>query len=207
MLLVSPLVPPCRSRRHWLAVASGIGIYLIVVIHPNARGMGYGRAVMAATQLWRARRAPPFWPSRSSPAMLRRSTSTVLSASAKCFSTSTGARSHPQPQGKIQLVVACALIDAPDSRCPRRPAAPGVFLLPSQYQLLAVRLCGVSLKSRGAALIRELEEELGISTQTACSCSVKLYVSPHESYRLLMPLRCVLKVPVSARGTPATTPP
>ncbi len=34
------------------AVASGIGIYLNVVTHPNARGMGYGRAVMGAALNW-----------------------------------------------------------------------------------------------------------------------------------------------------------
>jgi GNAT superfamily N-acetyltransferase len=34
------------------AVASGIGIYLNVVTHPSARGMGYGRAVMSAAVNW-----------------------------------------------------------------------------------------------------------------------------------------------------------
>ena len=34
------------------AVASGIGIYLNVVTHPSARGMGYGRAVMSAALNW-----------------------------------------------------------------------------------------------------------------------------------------------------------
>lgn len=34
------------------AVASGIGIYLNVVTHPSARGMGYGRAVMGAALNW-----------------------------------------------------------------------------------------------------------------------------------------------------------
>lgn len=33
-------------------VASGIGIYLNVVTHPSARGMGYGRAVMAGALNW-----------------------------------------------------------------------------------------------------------------------------------------------------------
>jgi N-acetylglutamate synthase len=33
-------------------VASGIGIYLNVVTHPSARGMGYGRAVMSASLNW-----------------------------------------------------------------------------------------------------------------------------------------------------------
>ncbi len=34
------------------AVASGIGVYLNVVTHPSARGMGYGRAVMGAALNW-----------------------------------------------------------------------------------------------------------------------------------------------------------
>ncbi len=33
-------------------VASGMGIYLNVVTHPSARGMGYGRAVMGAAINW-----------------------------------------------------------------------------------------------------------------------------------------------------------
>ncbi|MDB5540364.1 MAG: hypothetical protein JWQ89_2091 [Devosia sp.] len=34
------------------SVSSGIGIYLNVVTHPSARGMGYGRAVMGAALNW-----------------------------------------------------------------------------------------------------------------------------------------------------------
>ncbi|MDC9826542.1 GNAT family N-acetyltransferase [Devosia sp. ZB163] len=34
------------------AVASGMGIFLNVVTHPSARGMGYGRAVMSAALNW-----------------------------------------------------------------------------------------------------------------------------------------------------------
>lgn len=34
------------------AVSSGIGVYLNVVTHPSARGMGYGRAVMGAALNW-----------------------------------------------------------------------------------------------------------------------------------------------------------
>lgn len=34
------------------SVSSGIGVYLNVVTHPSARGMGYGRAVMGAALNW-----------------------------------------------------------------------------------------------------------------------------------------------------------
>ncbi|MGV3490502.1 MAG: GNAT family N-acetyltransferase [Devosia sp.] len=34
------------------AVSGGIGVYLNVVTHPSARGMGYGRAVMGAALNW-----------------------------------------------------------------------------------------------------------------------------------------------------------
>ncbi|MDB5540365.1 MAG: pyrophosphohydrolase [Devosia sp.] len=85
---------------------------------------------------------------------------------------------------RIQLVVACALIDA-DRRVliAQRPEGkqlaglwefPGGKLEPGE--------------SPEAALIRELGEELGISTQSACLAPLSFASHAYESFHLLMPL-------------------
>lgn len=85
---------------------------------------------------------------------------------------------------KILLVAACALVDS-DGRI-----------------LLAQRPEGKSLaglwefpggkiedgETPEAALIRELEEELGIATKTACLAPISFASHSYETFHLLMPL-------------------
>jgi 8-oxo-dGTP diphosphatase len=85
---------------------------------------------------------------------------------------------------RIQLVVACALIDA-DRRVliaqrPQGKQLAGLWEFP-----------GGKLEegeSPEAALIRELEEELGISTQSACLAPLSFASHSYENFHLLMPL-------------------
>jgi 8-oxo-dGTP diphosphatase len=85
---------------------------------------------------------------------------------------------------KILLVVACALIDA-DRRVLIAQRPPGKNLA-GLWEFPGGKVeVG---ETPEAALIRELEEELGISTQTACLAPVSFASHSYDNVHLLMPL-------------------
>jgi 8-oxo-dGTP diphosphatase len=87
-------------------------------------------------------------------------------------------------QPTILLVVACALVDA-DRRVliaqrPQGKAMAGLWEFPGGKVEAG--------ETPEAALIRELQEELGISTQTACLAPVSFASHSYDNFHLLMPL-------------------
>ena len=85
---------------------------------------------------------------------------------------------------KILLVVACALIDA-DRRVLIAQRPPGKNLA-GLWEFPGGKV--EAGETPEAALIRELEEELGISTQTACLAPVSFASHSYDNVHLLMPL-------------------
>ena len=84
----------------------------------------------------------------------------------------------------ILLVVACALVDA-DRRVLIAQRPPGKSLA-GLWEFPGGKV--EADETPEAALIRELEEELGVSTKTACLAPVSFASHSYENFHLLMPL-------------------
>jgi 8-oxo-dGTP diphosphatase len=84
----------------------------------------------------------------------------------------------------ILLVVACALVDA-DRRVLIAQRPPGKQLA-GMWEFPGGKIEPGELPEE--ALIRELDEELGISTKTACLAPLTFASHSYESFHLLMPL-------------------
>lgn len=85
---------------------------------------------------------------------------------------------------KILFVVACALVDA-DRRVLIAQRPPGKSLA-GLWEFPGGKL--EEGETPEAALIRELQEELGIATQTACLAPLTFASHTYENFHLLMPL-------------------
>ncbi|HTM77921.1 MAG TPA: (deoxy)nucleoside triphosphate pyrophosphohydrolase [Devosia sp.] len=87
-------------------------------------------------------------------------------------------------QPSLLLVVACALVDA-DRRVLIAQRPPGKALA-GLWEFPGGKI--EPGETPEAALIRELEEELGVSTKTACLAPVSFASHSYDNFHLLMPL-------------------